>query len=137
MAISWVTALKLVPWGDVIQAAPDVIKAARGLMKKSEAAGAHATTAPATALDPAPTGSSGSDSAGQQALQHIAQLQARIAQLEQAQQSSAALIEQMAEQQAQIVHTVGLLRTGATRLAWACTALGACTMGLLIYILKL
>ena len=136
MAISWVTALKLVPWGDVIQAAPDVIKAARGLMKKSEAAGAHATTAPATALDPAPTSGS-SDSAGQQALQHIAQLQARIAQLEQAQQSSAALIEQMAEQQAQIVHTVGLLRTGATRLAWACTALGACTVGLLIYILKL
>ena len=35
MAISWVTALKLVPWGDVIQAAPSVLKAAKGLMKKS------------------------------------------------------------------------------------------------------
>ena len=131
MAISWVTALKLVPWSDVIQAAPDVIKAAKGLMKKS--------TPPDSAMPPSTAtldslGKHSPADAGELALQHIAQLQARIAQLEQAQQSSAALIEQMAEQQSQIVHTVGLLRTGATRLAWACAILGACTVGLLIYI---
>lgn len=134
MAISWVTALKMVPWSDVIQAAPDVIKAARSLMKKSSPV-APASAADAPPLEPIEDGNS--DNAGELALQHIAHLQARIAQLEQAQQSSAALIEQMAEQQSQIVHTVGLLRTGATRLAWTCAVLAACTVGLLIYIVKL
>jgi len=129
MAISWITALKMVPWGDVIQAAPDVIKTAKGLMKKSP----PPSDTPAAA--PLPPGAAGN--AGELALQHIAQLHQRIAQLEQAQQTSAALLEQMAEQQAQIVHTVGLLRTGATRLAWACAFLGACTAGLLVYILRL
>src|SRR5574344_604299 len=127
-ALPWLTAPKMVPWGDAIQAAHDVIKAAKGLMKKSTPP-VSAAPGGAAALDPAAAHSPAD--AGELALQHIAQLQARIAQLEQAQQSSAALIEQMAEQQAQIVHTVGLLRTGATRLAWACAVLGACTLGLL------
>ena len=42
----------------------------------------------------------------------------------------------MAEQQTQIVLTVGLLRTGATRLAWACGVLGVCVLGLLIALLR-
>ena len=35
MAISWIAALKLVPWGDVIEAAPHVLKAAKGLRSGS------------------------------------------------------------------------------------------------------
>ncbi|VUZ28937.1 Uncharacterised protein [uncultured Comamonas sp.] len=132
MAISWITALKMVPWSDVIQAAPDVIKTAKGLMKKSQP-----PSAAPTATAPLPSGADAADNAGELALQHIAQLHQRIAQLEQAQQTSAALLEQMAEQQSQIVHTVGLLRTGATRLAWACAVLGVCTAGLLVYILRM
>jgi hypothetical protein len=66
----------------------------------------------------------------------VAQLEARVAQLEQAQHASAQLIEQMAEQQSQIVQTVGLLRTGATRLAWACGVLGVVVIGLLIQVLR-
>ena len=132
MAISWVTALKLVPWGDVIQAAPHVVKAAKGLLKKTDGD-------PDT---PADTGTPASGapqvgaphSAGELALQHIAQLEARVAQLEQAQHASAQLLEQMAQQQSQIVQTVGLLRTGATRLAWACAVLGVAVVGLLVYV---
>ena len=37
MAIPWITALKMVPWGDVIEAAPSVIKTAKGLLKKAPA----------------------------------------------------------------------------------------------------
>ena len=51
-------------------------------------------------------------------------------------ETSAQVLEQMAEQQAQIVRTVGLLRTGATRLAWACGVLGVCVLGLLIALLR-
>ena len=134
MAISWVAALKMVPWTDVIQAAPHVLKAAKGLIKKSpeqEAADAMASapssTGPQTSL---------TRNAGELALQQVAQLEARVQQLEAAQRASAQVLEQMAEQQAQIVQTVGLLRTGATRLAWACGVLGVCVLGLLIALLR-
>ena len=134
MAIGWVSALKLVPWGDVIQAAPHVLKAAKGLLNKSPAedeAGAAAATVPPAGIAPP------AQNAGELALQHVAQLEARVAQLTEAQRASAQLIQQMAEQQSQIVQTVGLLRTGATRLAWACGVLGVCVIGLGIYVLRM
>ena len=129
MAISWVSALKLVPWGDVIQAAPTVLKAAKGLMKKSpeqELEDAAQAAFPASAESQTPAAN-----AGELALQKVAQLEARIQQLEAAQRASN--LEKMAEQQAQIVKTVGLLRTGATRLAWACGILSVAVIGLLVY----
>ena len=132
MAISWVTALKMVPWGDVIQAAPSVLKAAKGLMKKSpeQTDATNASAAPAEPMA-APLASN----AGELALRHIAQLEARIQELEAAQRASNLVLEKMAEQQAQIVQTVGLLRTGTTRLAWACGILGVAVMGLLIRVM--
>ena len=134
MAISWVTALKMVPWGDVIQAAPSVLKAAKGLMKKSpeqELDEAAQAAFPADAAHHAtPT------NAGELALQQVAQLEARIQQLEAAQHASNQVLEKMAEQQAQIVKTVGLLRTGATRLAWACGILSVVVVGLAIALIR-
>ena len=135
MAISWVAALKLVPWADVIQAAPTVLKAAKGLMNKTphdEHIPYAAPDTPSTANATAPA-----DNAGELALQYIAHLETRLEQMEAAQRASAQVLEKMAEQQAQIVQTVGLLRTGATRLAWACGALGATVIGLVIYIARL
>ena len=131
MAISWVTALKLVPWGDVIQAAPSVLKAAKGLMSKSSE---QALEEAAHAAQPGAPTPSLAHNAGELALQQVAQLEARIQQLEAAQHASHQVLEKMAEQQAQIVKTVGLLRTGATRLAWACGVLGVAVVGLLLYI---
>ena len=131
MAISWVSALKMVPWGDVIQAAPTVLKAAKGLMKKSpeqELEDAAQAAFPASAESQTPAAN-----AGELALQKVAQLEARIQQLEAAQRASTQVLEKMAEQQAQIVKTVGLLRTGATRLAWACGILSVAVIGLLVY----
>jgi len=133
MAISWVTALKMVPWGDVIQAAPSVLKAAKGLMKKSPEQELEEAAQAAYAEHTQPTLAS---NAGELALQQVAQLEARIQQLEASQHATHQVLEKMAEQQAQIVKTVGLLRTGATRLAWACGALGITVIGLLIYIVR-
>lgn len=132
MAISWVTALKLVPWGDVIQAAPSVLKAAKGLMNKSPE---QELEEAAKAAFPEPHPATHSN-AGELALQQIAHLEARIAHMEQAQQATALVLEKMAEQQAQIVKTVGLLRTGATRLAWACGALTVIVIGLVVYLMR-
>lgn len=127
MAISWITALKLVPWGDVIEATPQVVKAAKGLLRKKDAAEAAGAAAPAAAGQLATP-----HNAGEQALQLIQSLEGRIRQLEQGQQQSAELIQQLAEQNAQVIRTVDLLRTGAQRLAWACGVLGVTVVGLVI-----
>jgi hypothetical protein len=128
MPISWITALKLVPWGDVIEATPQVLKAAKGLLRKKEAAAeaAAAATEPVGRLAATP------HTAGEQALQLIQSLEGRIQQLEQGQQQSAELIQQLAEQNAQVIRTVDLLRTGAQRLAWACGGLAVVVVGLVI-----
>ena len=133
MAISWITALKLVPWGDVIQAAPSVLKAAKGLMKKSPEQETEdaAQAPPLHTVTPSLAGNS-----AELALQQVAQLEARVQQLEAAQRASNEVLEKMAEQQAQIVKTVGLLRTGATRLARACGVLAIAVVGLLIYAIR-
>ena len=134
MATSWISALKMVPWGEVIKATPQVVKAAQGMLKKKDAQAeareqedAQATSA--QHLSP-PT------SAGEQALLLIQQQEERIAQLEQSQRQSLEIIEKLAQQNAQIVTTVGALRTGAQRLAWACGVLGLCVIGLGIYLLS-
>src|SRR5256885_10092504 len=110
MAISWITALKLVPWGDVIEATPQVVKAAKNLLRKKDAAQELDAQQPAAVEPLAPP-----RSAGEQALQLIQAQDARIVQLEQSQRQSLELIEKLAEQNAQIVATVGALRTGAQR----------------------
>jgi hypothetical protein len=133
MAISWVTALKMVPWADVIQAAPSVLKAAKGLMKKSPEQELEEAAQVAFPDSQAPSLAS---NAGELALQQVALLEARIQHLEAAQRASNQVLEKMAEQQAQIVKTVGLLRTGATRLAWACGILGVITLGLLVAVIR-
>lgn len=132
MAISWITALKLVPWSDVIEATPQVVKAAKNLLRKKDAAQELDAQQPAAVEPLAPP-----RSAGEQALQLIQAQDARIVQLEQSQRQSLELIEKLAEQNAQIVATVGALRTGAQRLAWACAILGVCVAGLLIQVWRL
>lgn len=134
MAISWITALKLVPWGDVIEATPQVVKAAKGLLRKKDAAAAQEPAAAAAGGD---TRLNPPHNAGEQALQLIQSLESRIRQLEQGQQQSAELIQQLAEQNAQVVRTVDLLRTGAQRLAWACGMLGVVATGLVIALWRL
>lgn len=132
MAIPWITALKLVPWGEVIEAAPQVIKAAKGLIRKKDADAKRdeqVAAAAATAERIAPPSSS-----GELALQQIQLLQGRIESLEQSQQQSLEIIEKLAEQNAQLVTTVDALRIGAQRLVWACTVLGLVSIGLVIYL---
>ena len=134
MATSWISALKMVPWGEVIKATPQVVKAAQSMLKKKDAqeeAREHEADARQEDQRLSPPAS-----AGEQALQLIQQQEARIAQLEQSQRQSLEIIEKLAQQNTQIVATVGALRIGAQRLAWACGILGVCLTGLLIYVLR-
>ena len=130
---SWIAALKLVPWGEVIKATPQVMKAAQSMLKKKDAQeeareqAAHAQQA--SHLSPPA-------SASEQALRLIQQQEERIAQLEQSQRQSLEIIEKLAEQNAQIVATVGALRIGTQRLAWTCGALGISLVSLAVYVFR-
>jgi hypothetical protein len=96
------TALKLVPWGDVIEAAPGIAKSARKFFAKTQQ-----DTAPEAAP---PMADVPADDPLAQAQAHIRQIETRLAALAEQQRSSAALIESLAEQNAQVVATLDTLR---------------------------
>ena len=106
MAVSWLTALKVIPWGDVIEHAPAVLKGARRLLDRQSkpAAGVPATGEPQADLPG---------------------LQLRLQQLEQQHAADMAQLSQMvadlAEQNARLVAAVELLRL-RTRWLLAVTA---------------
>ena len=104
----WLAALKLVPWGEVIEATPQVVQAARKLM--------------------------GSTAQQQEAQDHAAQSmqawQQRVEQLEAEQAQSARLIEQLAEHNARVVQAVDQLQRQGVRLWWACAILALTSAGL-------
>lgn len=116
MAIPWLLALKVIPWGDVIEHAPTVLKAARKLMDRQKAE----TTPPSgTAVDLA-----------SQALPSMGELKNRLvaaqAQIDRQAQTQVQLTEtlaELAEQNARLVSAVETLRLRTRLLLWGVSAL--------------
>ena len=102
MAVGWLTALKVIPWADVIEAAPGLAKSAKGFFKRTQEGVAPATDSAAMP----PTG--GEDSLTH-AMQRIAALESRLAQTGERQQAAAALIDTLASQNARLVTAVDAL----------------------------
>ena len=132
MAVGWVTALKLVPWGGVIEATPQLLQAARKLMgHKNAGADAEAgTLAGAEHYATATTATTATTRAAQQ----IQRLEDRVTQLEADQQESARLIQSLAEQNARVVQAMAALRRQAR---WHTVALGVltlCCVGLITWV---
>ena len=123
--VGWVTALKLVPWGDVIEATPQILNAAKKLMGKTRAgapSSSGALTEDGTAAPPLDA--------------QLLALNQRVALLEQEQRDSAALIQSLAEQNAVVVRTVDVLRLRTQRLTVAVVVLGAACVALWIWVLR-
>ena len=121
MALGWMTALKLVPWGDVIEATPKIVKGAKKLFTSTREA---AKPAAATVAVPATA-----DPKAVAALAHA--LQAQVATLEKEQRDSAELIASLAEQNAKIVTVVDGLQKRVRLLSGACLVLAA-SVGMLV-----
>jgi hypothetical protein len=100
MGIGWMTALKIIPWGNVLESAPHIVKAAKHLFSATKASEDDYASA--------------SDAGRRQGLasldSRIKLMEERIAELRQEQQSSAELIKSLAEQNALIVEAVEIFR---------------------------
>jgi hypothetical protein len=113
MAIPWLMALKVIPWGDVIEHAPSVLKAARKLMDRQSPpapgeAGTPATTTPVSAVP----------SLGELKNALIA-AQGQIDRQAQTQRELTATVTELAEQNARLISTVEVLRLRTRVLVWA------------------
>ncbi len=98
--VGWISALKIIPWSDVIEAAPGLAKSARKFFTKTQ----QQTEVPVEVDVPA-----GDVSLGhlQSRIHHLEQ---SLAQMAQQQKASAELIESLAEQNAQVVRAIDVLR---------------------------
>jgi hypothetical protein len=118
MAIGWMTALKVIPWGDVIEATPGIVKSARKIFARSQQAEEAATAPAAQSGDPS---------------SRIAQLEASLAALAEQQKASAQLIETLAEQNARIVEAVDTLRVRTRFLIVTCSVLAVTCVALAVW----
>lgn len=111
MALNWLTAVKLIPWADVAAATPGILKGAKNLWSRTRKTGqTHAEGIDGlSSFDGSPAA--------------LARLASRVDELETEQRSASDLINALAEQNAQLVAAVALLR-GRLRLFGAATVLG-------------
>lgn len=123
MALPWAAALKLIPWTDVIKAAPHVAKTAKGLLQKTGIDTQQAQQAQQAQNDPLASSVDAS-------VVQMAQMAQRIKVLEHSQRESAKLLEQMAEQQTKIVLAMGALQRRVRVLSWVCAVLTISGIGI-------
>ncbi|MCD6041692.1 MAG: hypothetical protein K0R40_1295 [Burkholderiales bacterium] len=114
MAFPWLTALKLIPWGDVVESAPAVLNAAKKLLEKR----AGAPRAPAPSSD-----------------DPFASLQQELSGLKDEQRRAAELISSLAAQNERLVEAVEILRVRTRLLMYASLAVTAALIALAMYAL--
>ena len=127
MPFPWMIALKVIPWGDVIEHAPKVLNAARKLLDKKPAtneangpAPAHEVLGAQTATPPSLGELKNRLIAAQHQIDRQAQVQEELAQT----------LAELAEQNARLVGAVAVLRTRTRMLLWG---MGVLLVGLLIF----
>lgn len=118
MAIPWLLALKVIPWGDVIEHAPKVLNAARKLMDRQRTDHPPAVSTTATAdlvSDPQPSLGELKNRliAAQVQLDRQAEMQTQLTQT----------LTELAEQNAGLVSAVEVLRLRTRMLLWGAAAL--------------
>ena len=126
MPFPWMIALKVVPWGDVIEHAPKVLNAARKLLDKKPGGGKADGPAPAREALNAQTATP--PSLGE-LKNRLITAQHQIDQQAQVQEELAQTLAELAEQNARLVGAVAVLRTRTRMLLWG---MGALLVGLVI-----
>jgi hypothetical protein len=129
MAAGWIQALKIIPWGNVIEAAPGLAKSARGFFKRTQDA------VDATADDATVSSAAASEAdALAMATRRIASLEARLTQATERQQAAAELLDSLASQNARMVEAIDALRQRGRALVIAGVVLAAALIGTLTWV---
>ncbi|CAN5563373.1 hypothetical protein BH09PSE5_BH09PSE5_10950 [soil metagenome] len=127
MPIGWMTALKMVPWGDVIENAPTLVNGAKRLFTKTR------TDTPVEPTTPA-AGEARTHVDADERLRQLSALldqsQARITALEAESRDTALLIKSLAEQQAKVVAAIEVLSKRSSLLIGTCVVLVVACAGL-------
>jgi len=124
MAIGWMTALKIIPWGDVLESAPRIVKAAKHLFSSANADSGNFAGA---SNSPAGDGFANLD-------KRTRLIEARIIELSNEQESSTELIKSLAEQNALIVEAIEVFRVRVKILLIACISLVGALAGLVFWL---
>lgn len=127
MPFPWMLALKVIPWGDVIEHAPKVLNAARKLLDKTP--GANNADGPVPAREVIDTQTATPPSLGELKNRLIA-AQQQIDRQAKVQEDMAQTLAELAEQNARLVGAVEVLRTRTRMLL---LGMGALLVGLLIF----
>ncbi len=130
MALPWLTALKVIPWGDVIEHAPKVLKGARDLLDRQRR-GTPAAPPPDprdhVIQMPGPT-----DPALCDLQQQLAGTRDELGRLRQTQEQITQTLAELAEQNTRLVAAVELLRK-RTRLLMGAVLVLAVVLGALYF----
>lgn len=129
MAFGWITALKIIPWKDVIESAPHIVKAARNLY-----AGAKANASNPTDAQDSPSDISNSEISGNYD-SNLRKIELKIQHLSNEQASSVELIRSLAQQNVRIVEAIELLRVRTKILLITCVLLGGFLAGLVYWLI--
>jgi len=129
MAFGWITALKIIPWKDVLESAPHIVKAAKKLY-----AGTRANVSNPSEAPDSPTKTSDSENLGSldSRLPHI---ESKILQLSDEQESSVELIRSLAKQNARIVEAIEILRVRTKILLITCISFGGMLASLVFWLI--
>jgi len=121
----WLTALKLVPWDDVLKQTPKLVRQAKSLFRKEQ-------VKPSDSHELSPEALNGRDPQAVAAV--VRELHQRVVVLEREQRETAALMASLAEQQEMVVQTLAALRARAKLLTAACGVLALAVVGLLTWV---
>jgi len=134
MAINWVTAFKVIPWADVVSAAPAVVKGAKKLWSSVK-------TSEAEPAEPPPQAEHSEAAADTSPSEALAALEARLRQLDRRvgtlgkeAVASSELIRSLAEQNAQLVAAVEALRLRTRTLLLWCLIMSVSLLALAAYL---
>lgn len=130
MALSWLSALKVIPWGDVIEHAPAVLKGARDLLERQRQRRGDAP-APATGVETVGPQDAASPEVREWQLR-LTTAQDDIARLQQTQDQITQTLAELAEQNTRLVAAVELLRTRTRLLMGVSAALAVACLALAV-----
>ena len=130
MAFGWITALKIIPWKDVLENAPHIVKAAKNLYagtRTDTSFSSETSDPPAFTTDSAKTESPGL---------RLHRIERKILELNDEQESSVELIRSLAKQNVRIVEAIEVLRLRSKILLFICILFGSILVGLIFLLLK-